>query len=130
MISFSLIWTSDVLVNGYIKKNLKQAGLDNFNKKSSQILNNMVSGLQNHYLPLNIIYIRWSVLYKYICCNSLHARIGRGISVCLKPRLGKKDYIIDICCFTVETGWIEIRIMCTSGETCLPPDRCFSELAL
>ena len=28
------------------------------------------------------------------------------------------------------TGWLEIRIMCPSGATCLPADCCFSELAL
>jgi hypothetical protein len=26
--------------------------------------------------------------------------------------------------------WLEFRIMCSSGATCLPPDCCFSELAL
>jgi hypothetical protein len=29
----------------------------------------------------------------------------------------------------VETGWLEIRIMCLSGATCLPADCCSSKLA-
>jgi len=29
-----------------------------------------------------------------------------------------------------KTGWLGIRIMCTSGATCLTADCCFSELAL
>jgi hypothetical protein len=29
-----------------------------------------------------------------------------------------------------KTGWLEIRIMCQSGVTCLPADCCFSELTL
>ena len=42
-----------------------------------------------------------------------------------------KDYEIGICCFFSEnqhlgvrakTGWLEIRIMCQSGATCLPVD--------
>jgi hypothetical protein len=33
------------------------------------------------------------------------------------------------CCFK-KTGWLEIRIMCPSGATCLPMDCCFSDLAL
>ena len=30
----------------------------------------------------------------------------------------------------VKTGWLGIKIMCTSGKTCLPADCWFSELAL
>jgi hypothetical protein len=30
----------------------------------------------------------------------------------------------------VKTGWLGIRIMCTSGATCLPADCCFGDLAL
>jgi hypothetical protein len=30
----------------------------------------------------------------------------------------------------VKTGWFRIMLMCPSGTTCLPPDCCFSELAL
>ena len=29
-----------------------------------------------------------------------------------------------------KTGWLGIRLMCPSGETCLSADCCFSELAL
>ena len=29
-----------------------------------------------------------------------------------------------------KTSWLGIRIMCPSGETCLPADCCFSELTL
>jgi hypothetical protein len=29
-----------------------------------------------------------------------------------------------------KSGWLEIRIMCQSGVTCLPADCCFSELTL
>ena len=29
-----------------------------------------------------------------------------------------------------KTGWLEIKIMCPSGVTCLPTDCCFSGLAL
>jgi hypothetical protein len=28
-----------------------------------------------------------------------------------------------------KTGWLEIKIMCPSGMTCLSADGCFSELA-
>ena len=50
-----------------------------------------------------------------------------------------KDYKIGSCCFSAKhallrrrekTGWLGIRIMCQIGTTCLPADRCFSELAL
>ena len=53
-----------------------------------------------------------------------------------EPRSGQtKDYNIGICCFSTKharekTGWLEIRVMCTSGATCLSADCCFSELAL
>ena len=55
-----------------------------------------------------------------------------------EPRLGQtKDYKIGICCFSTKyaslratTGWLEIRIMCPSGGTCLSTDCCFSEVAL
>ena len=30
----------------------------------------------------------------------------------------------------LKTGWLEIRIMCPSGTTCLLADSCFSELTL
>jgi len=50
----------------------------------------MVSELQNHYLSLSIIYLRWSVLYKYNCCNSLHTRIGCGKSMGSIPDQVKK----------------------------------------
>ena len=30
----------------------------------------------------------------------------------------------------VKTGWLGIKIMSSSGATCLPADFCFSELAL
>jgi len=58
----------------------------------------------------------------------------------VEPRLGQtKDYDIGICCFSAKhaalrrkskTGWFGIRIMCTSGATCLAADCCFSDLAL
>jgi hypothetical protein len=66
MISFSLIWTSDVLV-----------GISHLVTRWMGILRN--------YLPLNIIYIRWSVLYKYNYCNSFHARIRCGKSMSSSP---------------------------------------------
>jgi len=50
----------------------------------------MVSELQHHYLPLSILYLRWSVLYKYNCCNSLHARIGCDKSIGSIPAQVKK----------------------------------------
>ena len=31
---------------------------------------------------------------------------------------------------TTKTGWLEIRIKCPSGATCLPADCCFSDVAL
>ena len=49
-------------------------------------------------------------------------------------------YIKCMCCFSAKhtsfnkerakTGWLEIRIMCSSGEACLSADCCFSELTL
>ena len=53
-------------------------------------------------------------------------------------RSGKtKDYEIGICCLSAKhkgerakTDWVEIRIMCLNGATCLSVDCCFSELAL
>jgi hypothetical protein len=45
----------------------------------------MISELQNHYLLLSRVYLRWSVLFKYICCNSLHTRIGFGNSMGFSP---------------------------------------------
>jgi hypothetical protein len=45
----------------------------------------MISELQNHYLLLSRVYLRWSVLFKYICCNSLHIRIGFGSSMGFSP---------------------------------------------
>jgi hypothetical protein len=57
-----------------------------------------------------------------------------------KPRSGQtQEYKIGICCFSAKhaalgerakTGWLRIRIMCPSGETCLSVNCCFSELAL
>jgi hypothetical protein len=57
-----------------------------------------------------------------------------------ESRLGHtKDYKIGICCFSAKhatfrkrgkSGWVEMRIMCVSGTTCLSTDCCFSELAL
>jgi hypothetical protein len=49
-----------------------------------------------------------------------------------ETRLDKtKDFKIGICCFSVKyAGWLGIRIMCPSGETCLPADCCFSDLVL
>jgi len=41
---------------GILKQNRKQAGLDHFNIKLSQILNNMVSEFQNHQAVENNIY--------------------------------------------------------------------------
>jgi hypothetical protein len=68
-------------------------------------------------MKLNIIYIRWSVLYKYITAVIVHR---------LKLRSGKKYYKIDIA----KTGRLEIIIMFPRGVTCLPTDCCFSELTL
>ena len=45
----------------------------------------MISELQNHYSLLRIVYLRWSVLFEYICCNSWHTRIGFGNSMGLSP---------------------------------------------
>jgi hypothetical protein len=72
-------------------------------------------------MKLNIIYIRWSVLYKYITAVIVHR---------LKLRSGKQYYKIDIGCFTAKTGRFEIRIMFPRGVICLPTDCCFSELIL
>ena len=113
MISFRLICTSDVLVDisylitrwmGIFRKNRKQAWLDHY--EVIAISYKMVSELQNHYLPLSIIH--W--------CNGFNQV--------------KKNNKIGIYCFTAKTGQLEIRIMCPSGETYLPTDCCFSELAL
>ena len=52
-----------------------------------------------------------------------------------------KDYKIGFCCFSARhaalrrtfranTDWLGIRIMCSSGATCLSVDCCFSELVL
>jgi hypothetical protein len=47
------------------------------------------------------------------------------------PWSGKtKNYKIGIRWFSAKTGWLGIRIMCSSGATCLPVDCYFSELAL
>ena len=53
-----------------------------------------------------------------------------------EPRSGQiKDYEIGICCFSAKhvalsrksKNWLAwIRIMCPSGATCLPADRCFN----
>jgi hypothetical protein len=56
----------------------------------------MISELQNYYLLLSIIYTRWSVLYKYVCCNSLYTRIGFGKSMGLNPDQVK--YTIKLVC--------------------------------
>jgi hypothetical protein len=56
----------------------------------------MISELQNYYLLLSIIYIRWSVLYKYVCCNSLYSRVGFGKSMGLSPDQVK--YTIKLVC--------------------------------
>jgi hypothetical protein len=72
-------------------------------------------------MKLNIIYIRWSVLYKYITAVIVHR---------LELRSGKKYYKIDIGCFTAKTDRLEIRIMFPRGVTCLPTDCCSSELTL
>ena len=60
--------------------------------------------------------------------------VDRGI----EPRSDQiKDNKISICCFSSkhsalavrpQTGWLSIRIMSSSGVTCLPTDCCFSEL--
>ena len=77
----------------------------------------------------------------YLDISKLLNHIG-GVMVCMltssavdhgfEPRSGQtKDYKIGICYFSAKhTGWLGIRIMCLSGETCLPVDCCFSELAL
>ena len=46
-----------------------------------------------------------------------------------------KDFKIGICFLptkhaALRTGWLGIRIMCSSGATCLSADCCFSEQAL
>ena len=56
-----------------------------------------------------------------------------------EPQLGQtKDYTIGIGCFPAKhealrrksKDWFGIRVMCSSGATCLSVDYCFSELAL
>jgi hypothetical protein len=59
-----------------------------------------------------------------------------------EPRSAQtKDYKIGICCFFAKNaalrsksksknGWLGSSIMCLSGATCQPADRCVSELAL
>ena len=56
----------------------------------------MIFELQNHYLLLGIVYLRWSVLLKYICGNILHTRIGFGNSMGLSPDQVK--YTIELVC--------------------------------
>ena len=47
-----------------------------------------------------------------------------------------KDYKIGICCFSAKhtvrakTGWLENKITCESGATCLHANCCFDELAI
>ena len=46
-----------------------------------------------------------------------------------------KDYWIALCCFSTksaalraETGWLGIKIICSSGVACQPANCCFSEM--
>ena len=61
----------------------------------------------------------------------------------LSPRRNCKGVVseklckISICCFSqsqpalrCKSGWIGIRIFCSSGATCLPINCCFNKLAL
>ena len=88
----------------------------------------MISELQN-YLLLSIIYLRWSVLYKYNVCNSLHTRIGFGKSMGLSPDQVK--YTIKLVCIASLQRLVGSKATKTSlrGVICLPTDCCFSELA-
>ena len=91
------------------------------------------------------------LFFFFLCtlrCQFLWNRIGgvvvsvlasRAVYRGFKPRSGQtKEYKIGICCFSAKHAalrrkskdWLEIRIMCPSGATCLPADCCFSELAL
>ena len=56
----------------------------------------MISELQKHYSLLRIVYLRWSVLFEYICCNSWHTRIGFGNSMGLSPN--QVNYTIQLVC--------------------------------
>ena len=67
-----------------------------------------------------------------------HNRIG-GVMVSVlassavdrgfEPLSGQtKDYKICICCFSAKHA--ALRIMCTSGVTCLSANCCYSEIAL
>jgi hypothetical protein len=40
------------------------------------------------------------------------------------------DHLSDRLAVSAKTGWLRIRIMCTSGATCLYVDYCFSDLTL
>ena len=44
----------------------------------------------------------------------------------VKPKIIK----LVIAAYPQSTDWVRIRIMCSSGLTCLPAHCCFSELAL
>ena len=63
-----------------------------------------------------------------------------GVKSWVRAQSGQtKDHEIGICCFSTKhsalgvkskNGWLEVRIMCSSGVICIPADCCFSELAL
>ena len=66
--------------------------------------------------------------------------VSSAVDRVFEPQSGQtKDYEIGICCFSAKhaalrrnakSGWLEIRLMCLSGATCLSANCCFSELAL
>ena len=78
-----------------------------------------------HYLDISKIL---NHIVGVMVCMLTSSVVDRGF----EPRSGQtNDYKIGICCFSAKhTGWLGIRIICPSGETCLPADCCLSELAL
>ena len=84
----------------------------------------------------------WAVKYKDLEKNhrTIKEQKVSAVDHGFEPRLGQtKDYKIGICCFSTKHAalrrkskdWLGgIRIMCSSGATCVSADCCFSELAL
>ena len=57
--------------------------------------------------------------------------VSNAVDRVFEPRSGQtKDYKIGIFCFSAKHAALGIRILCSSGATCLSMDCCFIEQAL
>ena len=74
-----------------------------------------------------------SVVYRgFVCLPQLWYIVGLSSSQ-VKPKTMKLVFAaspLRTLRVGSNTGWLEIRIMCPSGATCLSADCCFSELEL